>query len=209
MALTLEQLEDKLNILEGKNKVLERLSQRHGNPFEDLTIQLALESGATVSARTRYIWRLPDDFGIETGTPTLVSVGGWAVGLRVWSFAGSGLNGVTTSFAVPADWGSGTVKFTVFYQGAGGNTGNRVIAAHSAALTVGVDSFTRATEVSDSDAVGHGNTTLSSHTFATGETVTDGDLVRLAFSRNADSGADVNSDAMYMVGVRADYTAFF
>ncbi len=200
---------DQASEIEELTRRVDELERFVPNPFENLEFQLALENGNTVSARTRYHWLNPNNFGIETGTPTLISVGAWSVGLRVWSFPGTDVSGITTALAVPADWVGGTVKFTVFYQGAGSNTDTRRLNLHTAALTVGTDSFTRAIETSDGVTVVHGNGSVTTHTFATGETVAAGDLVRLAFSRDAAHGDDTNTDAVYVVGLRAEYTAFF
>lgn len=52
MPLTLEQVEDRLRVLEEENRI-RREAPLNVNPFEDIAIQLALENGHTVSARTR------------------------------------------------------------------------------------------------------------------------------------------------------------
>ncbi len=55
MPLPLEEIEERLTVLEDQNRVLRAKVKTRFNPFEDLTIQLALENGSTVSARTRFM----------------------------------------------------------------------------------------------------------------------------------------------------------
>jgi hypothetical protein len=209
MALNIEQLERKLESLEFDLKELAK-AKRPVNPFEDIVVQLALESGATVSARTRYLWLHPEDFDNLTGTVGIGIKGTWPTGVSIWDFGGGGsLNGITSVVALPSDWVSGVVTFTAYYQGDAANTDNRRIELEASALTPGTDSELKAVDLTVVATVAHGNNLLTEYTFLSGLTVAAGDLIRLAFSRDSGHGDDTNTDSMHFLGVRLEYTAFF
>ena len=163
----------------------------------------------THSTKTRYLWLPPEDFLNLLDNPALITLGTWAVGTRVWKLHGDGTaEGLTAKIALPSDWSSGTVKFTGYYEGPGPDVDNRRIQISASAVTPGVDSVKKAVEVVDNATVAHGNSVLTTHTFATGLTVAAGDIIRLAFARDSGHGDDLNTDAMYFCGMRLEYTAF-
>jgi len=163
----------------------------------------------TIVARTRYLWLHPNDFVSLLGAPTLMIAGGWAVGGRVWSMPGSGTTGVSTKIALPSDWVSGTVKFTSYYQGSGGNGNNRRFSISMTAITPGTDSEIVAVGTTEDTTVAHGNGIVTSFTTPTGLTVAAGDIIRVSFARAADHADDTNVDAAHFIGMRMEYTSFF
>ncbi len=160
---------------------------------------------------TRYMWMQMSDWIVGSGTPAQASVGGWSVGMRVWSFPNSGVvDGIMgAKMALPADWVSGTVEATAFVQGAGANTDNRNVQMHMSALTPGTDSLAKAQDSSETKTIAHANGVVTAIIFSSGVlTVVAGDIIRVTFLRDSSHGDDTNTDAMYLVGVRLAYTAF-
>jgi hypothetical protein len=163
-----------------------------------------------IGARTRYYWLHPEDFMSIIGVPVYVMVGAWATGSTAWQFPGDNtLTGVVAKAGLPADWVSGTVKITLFYQGPGPDTNNRRFEMYASALTPGTDSIIKALDITNSQTVGSGVGSVTQLTFSTGLTVAAGDIVRITFGRDSNHADDSNPDVVYLLGVRLEYTAFF
>lgn len=179
-----------------------------GGVIGALTDQREFCEGIDPVERTRYLWLHPNDFFALLGAPTLGQVGAWKTGSRSWRLDGGGASeGLSTKIALPADWKSGTVSFTAYYQGVGADADDRRLMLAASSVTPGVDSMAVATDIDVEETVAHGNGILTPHTFTTGLTVAAGDIVRVAFGRDSSHGDDTNTDDMDFYGMRLEYTA--
>lgn len=163
-----------------------------------------------IVARTRYLWLPPDVFSLATGAVTLETRASWAVDYRSWTFPGTGgVAGLIAQIIVPADWVSGTVVCSIFYQGQGADLDDRRIGMGMTAITPGTDAMSKAVDTSDNSTVAHANGVCTLHTFGSPLTVAAGDIIRATFSRNPGHVTDTNEQDMSFLGMRLEYTAFF
>ncbi len=193
MALTPEQIEGRLKALEAENREL-REGARQVNPFENLEIQLALENGHTVSARTRYLQLTATQFA--------------AAHLARWADGSSTTN--RYGFIMPADWVVDTdltLNILLHSTGTGTIITDSQITAHVDDETQSLGNIANDTGLSTSMTATKVN--LYSRTI-TGTTVSDGQILQWAVTRDGANGSDnlaANLDAFY--GAYLSYTAFF
>jgi hypothetical protein len=158
----------------------------------------------------REVWLPPDVFASGTGSPTLETRASWATRYRSWTIIGTGstIQGIQAQRALPADWVSGTVAVSIFYQGQGGDLDDRRIGYSASAITPSTDAMSLAIAASDDDTVAHSNGICTLHTFSSELTVAAGDILRVSFSRNPGHGTDLNTQDMSFLGMVLTYSAF-
>lgn len=163
---------------------------------------------AVYSTRVRTLWLHPADFIAMNGTPTLGAIGGWPTGLRVWGLPDAANSGITVHTKIPADWSSGTVKFTIYHQRGGAGAFHYRLTLQMSAITPGTDGFLKGVDTTLAETVAEAPV-CTAHTFATGLTIDAGDIMRFSFGRAGADGTDSSTDVMYLVGVQLEYTAHF
>ena len=193
MALTLEQIEDKLKTLEEERRKL-RAVNRNINPFDNLEFQLALENGSTVSARTRNY-----PLSLLGGNYDFVGV----------EWDDTVTDDVIVSTPVPADWVVGTdIIVTVQFVAA-------------ASGTVAMDSFLGVNKAGDtfdnqnidnaasmSKALTINIVTETDRTIA-GASIEAADVIIWRIRRRGGAAGDTVNDIVDFLGAWISYTAFF
>ncbi len=200
MALTPEQVERKLVRLELDLKELAKI-RGSGNPFEDLTTQLALENGATISARAR---KMPMSFS-RSSNPT-------AVDGSLMELLDGATHEVKATAPVPSDWVLGTditLHLLVFKSGTGAE-----LAVLRSWISSQSDGETWAWNI-ESDVDINATIPASNELHEITRTITAsgisvGEQISWMFRREGADGSDVLSESLLMRhGPWLEYTAFF
>lgn len=186
-------IEGRLRALEEEGKQLRQLARRRVNPFEDATIQLALEAGGTVSARTRRTQM--------TATGLISSLA---------RFPDGATNSLAWGLHVPSDWVLST-DMTLNVQVRPRANGVAVMRSYITAYTNGETEVPYNIE----DAGVHDITGTTDVLYVVTRTITGTDLraddaVYWSLARWGGHGSDTmggNLDAFY--GAWMEYTAFF
>ena len=185
---------DDLETLTRKVKALEDAGP--SNPFEDPTVQLALESGGTISARTRRVQLTCGQFPDAA-----------AARMR---FDDGAVDTAAFGVRVPADWVEGTdltLNLPIFTSGTGNLEFDSLITSHSDGETESlgnIESVTAQIEAVSANVIETISRTI------TGTSISPDEMLRWAFTRDSVSANDTVGaavDAFY--GAYVEYTAFF
>ena len=199
MSHTPEQMEAKLGVLEEEVRKL-KSGEGRVNPFESLEVQLSLESGHTVSARTRKAV-----MGLGSN-PNGSSDGGEV------SYADGGTKNARFYCPLPADYVVGTdiTLNTILLQTATAGSPNAVMRS---AISILADQETFSENVEDDITVDLGLTQSTLEALSrtvTAANLTAGDIIRWTLTREGgDAGDNVNDTVFITHGAWIEYTAFF
>ena len=208
MALTPEQVEDRLRILDRDNRELKRL--RTTNPFDSLEVQLALETGATVSARTRGAVIALGAFSIHVSTPELVT----GTNSQRWHFddgLGNSVEEILSTFVVPLDYVSGgTIR--LYYTMASATSGDVRWFVELESVEEGESLNSAGTQLIINDTVQGTAANLGVVDFdmaGAGEVLAAGDCMNVLVGRSGGNGDDDAAGDALLHAVVLRYTAFF
>ncbi len=204
MALTLEQIEDRLKAVEEENRKL-KIASRNLNPFESLEYQLALENGSTVSARERTLNISLGAFTVHTGSPIRTQV----ANTSTWAFDDAAAEeSITAAIVVPEDYVSG-LAIRLHYYMASATSGAVMWAVYGYSREEGDNYANAGTITFAADTVQGTAANLGVVDYSPAVTVAAGDNLRIRVRRSGSNGSDTASGDAYLVGVAFVYTAFF
>ncbi len=204
MALTPEQIEDRLKALEEENRKL-KIASRNRNPFESLEYQLALENGNTVSARTRTINISLGAFNVHTGTPAFQQVSNTSV----WAFDDTASQeSISAAIVVPEDYVSGNTIRLHYYM-ASATSGEVRWSVYFYSRGEGENYTNAGTLITVDDTVQGTAANLGIVDLDSAIAPAARENLRIRIRRSGASGADTATGDAYLVGVAFVYTAFF
>lgn len=182
--------------LQKRVEELELETARIANPFEDPTIQLALENGHTVSARIRRMQMTCTQFPDSTDA-------------RMRFTDGSTLT-ATFGVRVPSDWVEGTaltVNIYLFSSSTGNMNFNSAITAHLDGETQSLGNIENVT--GQIQGLAGGDIRLLSRD-VTGSLIVPSDALQWKLQRQGGAGNDsVDDDVDALYGAYLEYTGFF
>lgn len=154
--------------------------------------------------RTLYTWVPAEQFSVGLNTPTFGTIGSWPNIAQTWKHQDAADTYITTNTIVPADWYSGNITLTAYYQG--GGSGNFRLDTACAAVSPGTPGGSMLTYN------GLGGVTVVSHNgLATADygatlAVSAGQMLNIFFARLGTNAADTSTNDLYFYGVKISYT---